>query len=115
MNDIDRIYSFLGLACKAGKVVSGDETSERTIKIGKAVLVIIAQDASDNTKKKFNDVCSYRGIESRVFGTKERLGKSIGKDTRSVVAVCDKEFSKRMIELIGDISVKGGDGSIGKN
>ena len=51
----DRIYSMLGLAMKAGKVVSGEFAVDKSIKDGSAWLVIIASDASDNTTKKFSD------------------------------------------------------------
>ena len=57
---VERIYSFLGLATKAGKLISGEETCERALKLGKVFLVIVSDDASDNTKKKFNDMCKYR-------------------------------------------------------
>lgn len=112
----DRIYSFLGLATKAGKLVSGDETCERALNRSLASLVIVAEDASHNTKKKFTDACNYRNIAIRVFGQKEMLGKFTGKNIRSVVAILDKSFSKRLMEMI-DLSVNNGCGgeSIGKN
>ena len=48
----------LGLAQRAGKLVSGDETCEITIKSNKCCLVIVSLDASEKTKKKFKDMCS---------------------------------------------------------
>lgn len=112
----DRIYSFLGLATKAGKIVTGDETCETAIKKSSVSLVIVAEDASDNTKKKFTDACNFRNIEIRIFGRKELLGKYTGKNIRSVVAILDKGFSKRLVEMI-DASVNNGRGgeNIGKN
>ena len=47
----DRALSLLSIAVKAGKVVSGGFMSERTICDGTAHFVIIAGDASDNTKQ----------------------------------------------------------------
>ncbi len=105
---IDRIYSFLGLAAKAGKVVSGEETCERSLKSGKVFLVIVSVDASDNTKKKFSDMCKYRNIDIRYFGEKKLLGRYIGKDVRSVVAVADRGFAGRLLELIGSIGIEHG-------
>ncbi|HOQ06212.1 MAG TPA: ribosomal L7Ae/L30e/S12e/Gadd45 family protein [Clostridiales bacterium] len=96
----NRIYSFLGLATKAGKLISGDDTCERTVRKGKVRLVIVAEDASENTRKKFEDICSYRNIAMRFFGKKEKLGRYIGKSMRSVVAVIDGNFSKRLLEMI---------------
>lgn len=105
---MDKIYSFLGLARKAGKVISGDETCERTIRSGKACLVIIAENASNNTKKKFADMCLHRDTEIRLFGDKELLGKCIGKDIRSVVCVLDYGFAGQLIRKIDDLNFESG-------
>ncbi|SEF45720.1 Ribosomal protein L7Ae [Caloramator fervidus] len=92
MND-SRLYSFIGLMQKAGKISSGDDAVEIDIKKRKAELVIIATDASENTKKKFINMCEYRKIEYVLFGQKDNLGQAIGKSARSVIAVKDKNFA----------------------
>ena len=56
---IRKELSLLGLAAKAGKVVSGEFATENAVKSGKAFLVLTAEDASNNTRKKFNDMCTY--------------------------------------------------------
>lgn len=111
----NKIYSFIGLAKKAGKLVSGEETCERAVKANKIFLVIVADDASENTKKKFGDICGYRGIEVRYFGEKKLLGKCIGKDIRSVVAVSGREFAERLKQLIDSRSIEYGGGIIGES
>ena len=111
----NKIYSFLGLAAKAGKVISGDETCERSIKLDKTHLVIVAEDASENTKKKFSDICKYRGVEFRLFGNKDLLGRYTGKEIRSVVAILESGFAKRLIELIDGSDRELGGGYIGKS
>ena len=55
----DKVLSLIGLAMKAGKCASGETMTESETKAGKAFLVIVARDASDNTKKKFRDMCKY--------------------------------------------------------
>ncbi len=96
----NRIYSFMGLATKAGKLLSGEEACDKAVKSGKAKLVIVAGDASENTKKKFIDMCKYRGIDIRVFGEKDSIGRYTGKDVRSVVAILDWGFAGRLMEMI---------------
>lgn len=96
----DRIYTFMGLAQKAGKLFSGTDSSERAVKSGRAKLVIVAEDASRNTRKKFEDMCRYHGAAMRVFGMKELLGRYAGKDERSVIAIAEQGFAKRLIEMI---------------
>ena len=45
----------LGLAMKSGNVVSGEFLTEQAIRAGTARLVIVAEDASDNTKNGKNE------------------------------------------------------------
>lgn len=96
----DKSYSFIGLARKAGKLVYGEMNCEKSIKSNKALLVIIACDASENTRKKFENSCKYREIPFLCFGEKEVLGRLLGKDVISVIAITDTRFAQRLIELI---------------
>lgn len=93
----DRILSMLGLAAKGGKIASGEFQTDKAIKEGKAHLVIVATDASDNTKKDFHDACSYYKVPYRERGTKDELGRSIGKEYRAMVAVTDEGFAKAIL------------------
>lgn len=110
----DKIYSFIGLATKAGKLVSGEDGCERSIKAGKAELVIVAEDASDNTKKAFNDACKYRNVEIRMFGSKEFLGRYTGKKIRAVIVIIDKGFAKQLIKMLDGNNQEDGGGQFGK-
>ena len=55
----NKVMSYLGLATRAGKVQSGEFSTEKSVKSGRAALVMVAEDASDNTKKKFTNMCTY--------------------------------------------------------
>lgn len=110
----NKIYSFIGLARKANKLISGDETCEKLLKAGKVKLIIVAEDASLNTKKKYENACFHRNVEIRTLGTKELLGKSIGKGINSVLAVLDKGFSNNLIKLIDHENNAYGGGDIDK-
>ncbi len=93
----DRILSMLGLAAKAGKIASGEFQADKAIKERKAYLVIVAIDASDNTKKDFSDACNYYKVPFKLRGSKDDLGRSIGKDYRAVVAVTDEGFARAIL------------------
>ena len=41
----DKVLNLIGLAQKAGKVVSGEFMTEKAVKTGEAALVILAEDA----------------------------------------------------------------------
>ena len=86
----DNVLSMLGLARKAGKVVSGEFSTENAIREGSARLVIVSTDASDNTKKRFTNKCTYYHVPYYEYGTKESLGACIGLQIRTSVAVLDE-------------------------
>ena len=101
---ISKELSLLGLAAKAGRVVSGEFATEKAVKAGKARLVLVAGDASDNSKKKFSDMCTYYKVPLYVVGTKEELGGAIGKDYRASLGVTDDNFAvsmKKKLEQMG--------------
>lgn len=104
----NNIYSFIGITMKAGKISSGEFSCEASIKSGKAKLVIVAANASDNTRKNFSDMCSFYGVSIRFFGEKELLGRYIGKEKRAVIAIQDKNFSKRLMEMLDGCNEKTG-------
>jgi ribosomal protein L7Ae-like RNA K-turn-binding protein len=85
-----KICNLLGLATKAGNVVSGEFSTEKAVKEHKAALVIVADDASDNTKKMFTNMCTYYKVSIYFFGDKNDLGHAIGKEFRASLAVLDK-------------------------
>lgn len=104
MQTEDKALGMIGMAQRAGRVAAGEFLVERMIQSGRAVSVIVAEDASDNTKKRFRDKCSFYGIPFAVFATKESLGHAIGKEVRAVIALSDEGLSKavyRLLEQIG--------------
>ncbi len=95
---LDRIHSLIGLATRAGKTVSGETAVLSAIRSGKAELVLISAEASERTKKKFQDKCTYYNIPYRFSGDLESLGKAVGKPFRAVAAVMDRGFAEKLIE-----------------
>lgn len=90
----------LGLAQKAGKLVSGENNCIFAVKSLKAKLVILAEDSSFNTEKLFKDKCAYRDIPLIKSFDKPTLGRIIGKDSRAVIAVMDQGFCDALLKLI---------------
>lgn len=96
----NKVYSMLSLCMKAGKLVSGEFATENALKDGKVYLMITPEDASDNTKKKFSDMCAFRNVPYEQFGTKKTLGAAIGKEERSSIGIVDKGFSDAIRKLL---------------
>lgn len=93
----DRVLSALSLAAKAGQIKSGEFQTEAAVKDGSACLVLVAADASENTKKKFRDACAFGKIPLLEYADREALGHCIGRDFRATAAVTDASFA-RMLE-----------------
>ena len=80
--------------------MSGEFSTEKAIKTGKAYLVIVAGDASANTKKSFSDSCAYYQVPILIYGTKEELGHCIGKQIRASLAIMDEGFGRELAKRI---------------
>lgn len=80
--------------------MSGGFSTEKAIKDRKAHVVIIASDVSDNTKKKFTNMCEYYKIPMYLYGTKNDLGRAIGKEYRATMAVVNQGLAKAIIRNI---------------
>ncbi len=101
----NKAIAMLGLAAKAGKVFSGEFSTEKAVKDGRARLVIVAEDASDNTKKQFKNMCTYYRVPIYFLCSKSELGHSIGKEFRASVAVTDSNLAENIIKKIEQLSV----------
>ncbi len=69
----DKALAMIGLAQKAGKIVSGEF-------------------ATENTKKMFTNMCAFYEVPVYIYSDKETLGHAIGKQFRASLAVADEGF-----------------------
>ena len=97
---LSKALSMISLATKAGKTASGEFCTEKEVKTGYAELVIVAEDASENTKKKFKNMCEFYEVPIYVYGDKDTLGHAMGKEFRATLAVTDPGFAKGIIKHI---------------
>ncbi|WDV47742.1 ribosomal L7Ae/L30e/S12e/Gadd45 family protein [Clostridiaceae bacterium M8S5] len=96
----NKFYSMLGIGKKAGYLKAGETPSVDAIKKRKGYMLIIAEDASDNTKSKFIKLSKKYDIEHHIIGSKELLGHSIGKDLISTIVVCNEQYSNALKKLL---------------
>ena len=89
--------SIFGLCMRSGNLVSGEEQTLKAVRNGSAKLVVLATDASAQTKKRFHDKCSYYGVKYVEFRSMEALGKALGKEKRAVLAVTEEGFAKKIL------------------
>lgn len=98
----DPIGSLLGIAAKGRNVVSGEFSTEEAVKKHRAFLVIIANDASDNTKKSFSNMCEFYHVPIFFYADKDTLGRFIGCEMRAGVAVTDQGLAQALIKKLQD-------------
>ena len=96
----NKILSLLGLATRSGNLVSGEYMTEKAVKGGREFLVIVSSEASENTKKKFTNMCSFYKVPLYFYGAMEELGHCMGKAFRASVAVTDEGFAKGIREKL---------------
>lgn len=96
LKKVDKVFSYIGLATKAGKIATGEFLTEKSVKEKKAYVVIVATDASDNTKKMFANMCTYYKVPIYFYGLKEELGHATGKQFRASLALLDRGLADAM-------------------
>ena len=96
----DKVLGMIGLAKRAGKVATGEDICSRAVKGGKSKLIIVACDASENTKKSITDSCRFYNVDYIEAGSKSELGKYTGADSRAVVSINDDNFAKAILDRL---------------
>ena len=102
MDEEKKVLNLLSLSQQAGRIASGEFMTQKAVKSGKACLVILAVDASENTKKKFKNMCTYYRTPVIELSDMDRLGHCIGRSVRSSLAVLDEGFAKAILKLAGE-------------
>ena len=95
-----RAASMIGLAMKAGKVAGGEFAAEKALRQGKGQLVILSEDASANTRKKFGNMANSQELPLCNYLPKAELGSIIGKGERSCLVITDEGFARKIALLI---------------
>jgi ribosomal protein L7Ae-like RNA K-turn-binding protein len=81
-------------------MASGEFAVLKAIKEGKACVVLVTRDASERTKKKFRDKCTYYNVPCFERGTMDAVGHALGKETRVSVAVLDPGFANEIVKRL---------------
>lgn len=94
MDKKTKLKGMLGLAYKAHALTVGTELSVEKARNGRCLLMLMATDAAQNSRKKIENCCEYNHIplcETEL--TKEELARCIGhKSEVSVVSLTNQNF-----------------------
>lgn len=95
----NNLTGFLGLTRKSGNLSLGGNLTEAALKRGKVKLIIIAEDASLNTVKKFRNYSISHKVECLSILTMDEMGEALGKGEIAVIGVLDDKMAKKLKEL----------------
>ncbi|WLR52378.1 YlxQ family RNA-binding protein [Bacillus tianshenii] len=102
MEQQNKWMSLLGLANRARQCISGEELVVKEIRSKRAKLVLLSEDASENTTKKISNKCTSYNIPLKKVPDRYLLGKAIGKPHRVTVAVLESGFAKKLMTLLDE-------------
>ncbi|MBB6452882.1 ribosomal protein L7Ae-like RNA K-turn-binding protein [Salirhabdus euzebyi] len=92
--------NMIGLAFRAGKCTVGEESIVKDIKRQNIKLLIIANDASENTHKKLTDKSKHYNVPYVIGDNREVLSQAIGKVGRVAIGITDSGFAKKIASLL---------------
>ncbi len=91
------IGNMIGLGQRAGMLVSGDMAVKGTLNRGKARLLVIAKDAAARTRRELSGMADSKNVPVISYGSKEELGRLIGKSPRSSVVLMDEHMVRGIL------------------
>jgi hypothetical protein len=94
----ERIASYIALANKAGKVVSGSDMVGEILKKNRDIpkIILVASDVSEDIGNRMRGMAAQYGVEHATLFDKERYGNLLGKSQRSVIAVQGNGFTEKL-------------------
>jgi len=93
----------LGLAARAGAVVPGTDRVREAVRNGGVQFVLVAEDASDNSRDKLLPLLQARHVEHAVLLDRTVLGGALGKAPLSAVGITEEKLARRVKELIAEL------------
>ncbi len=88
----EKILGVIGLAYRAKKIVTGEESSLKLIKGNAAKMVFLASDTAHSTTKRVTDKCKYYQVLLINSFTTEELSKAVGRENIKVLGLSCPNF-----------------------
>lgn len=115
-NDItQRLAGMIGLCARARKLAIGTDIAADAVRVGKAGLLMVANDASQNTKKRiFNCAKYYETPCYEIPLSTGDLGNSVGKKgNTAAIAVLDRNMIKGIEKILNEYNQETSKADIG--
>ena len=92
--------SWLGLARRAGALVTGTFATRQALREDRVKLVLLATDASEGSRRKVLGLVEGKGVPCRTVGTRSELGAAVGESPRSAVGVVETSFAEQLLRRV---------------
>jgi len=101
---IDRLCKMLGLAKRAGKLQCGTDLCCDAVRHKKAKMVLLCENAAENTKKRVRNCCTYYHTDCHTVKLDvDTLSHAVGAAmSLATVAVTDDGFARAIAAMLGD-------------
>lgn len=100
----EKCIGLLGLMRRANALAVGEENTGSTVRAGKAKLLLIARDASDNARRRAAGFSAGRSVITvELPFTKEEISASVGASGCSMAAVTDIGFANALMKLLAEM------------
>jgi ribosomal protein L7Ae-like RNA K-turn-binding protein len=104
MRAIEAALRLLGLAARAGAVLSGTERVREAARAGTLRFVVVAGDISANTRDKLIPLFEARNVRYREIATRAELGDAVGRAPASALGITDAGLARRVADLLEERS-----------
>lgn len=101
--DFDKMAGYIGLAVRAGQAVTGEGACVAAIRAGKAAVVMLDSDASENAVKRFTDACAHHRVPL-IKLPPELMQKAAGKPGRMAMVMAPGGLASKVLECMGSIT-----------
>jgi ribosomal protein L7Ae-like RNA K-turn-binding protein len=95
-----QLLDLLGMAARAGRIVSGTDAVRKGVREGKVAMVLLAADASPTQHDKLRPLLEARAVHHVMLLSREQLGSAIGRTPVAAVGLTDAGFSRQARALI---------------
>ena len=99
-----RVLDLLGLAARAGGILTGIDSVRRAAREDGVYRVILAEDAAPGQQGKLTPLLEARQVPFHTLFTRDELGGATGRSPVSAIGITDRNFARRTGELVGTLT-----------
>lgn len=101
-----RVLEMLGLAARAGALVTGTDAVRRAVREDRIRRVVLAADAAEGQRQKVVPLLEARAVPFHVLFTRVELGAAAGRAPTSAIGITDMNLARRVGELLSTLVLR---------